>query len=128
MISGMLDAGLAYAARGGPVFPCLPLDKRPLVAADRDDAGKPIKGTGGLKTASTDPDQLRAWWGQWPNAMIGVAMGGNGLFVLDFDPRTDDATGEEWTLDRLKGELEEQIGGVLPVSLAVRTPSGGVHA
>lgn len=126
-MGAMLDAALAYAARGWPVFPCSPRDKRPLVAADRDHAGKSIKGTGGLKKASTDTDQLRIWWSQWPDAMIGVAMGGNGLFVLDFDPRIDDATGEEWTLDRLKGELEEQIGGALPVSLAVRTPSGGVH-
>ncbi|HEX8556396.1 MAG TPA: bifunctional DNA primase/polymerase, partial [Sphingomonas sp.] len=126
-MSDTLDAALAYAARGWPVFPCSPQDKRPLVAADRDDAGKPIKGTGGLKKATKDPDQVRAWWGKWPKAMIGVAMGGNGLFVLDFDPRTDDATGEEWTLDRLKSELEGQVGVPLPVSLAVRTPSGGVH-
>lgn len=35
--------------------------------------------------------------------------------------------GEEWTLDRLKAELEAQMGCALPPSLAVRTPSGGVH-
>ncbi len=125
--NSLLQAALAYAARGWPVFPCSPRDKRPLVPADKDAAGKPIKGTGGLKKASIDPDQITAWWMRWPRAMIGVAMGGNGLFVLDFDPRTDADTGEEWTLDRLKGELQDQIGTALPASLAVRTPSGGIH-
>lgn len=123
----MLEAALAYALKGWAVFPCSPRNKQPLVAADRDADGKPIKGTGGVKKASTDPEQIRAWWAKTPDAMIGVAMGLNGLFALDFDPRTDEATGEEWTLDRLKRELEEQVGGALPASLAVRTPSGGVH-
>lgn len=126
-VNSLLRAALDYAERGWPVFPCSPRDKRPLVPADKDAAGKSIKGTGGLKKASTDADQITAWWMRWPNAMIGVAMGGNGLFVLDFDPRVDADTGEEWTLDRLKGELQEQIGAALPASLAVRTPSGGVH-
>jgi putative DNA primase/helicase len=126
-VNSLLRAALDYAERGWPVFPCSPRDKRPLVPADKDAAGKSIKGTGGLKKASTDADQITAWWMRWPNAMIGVAMGGNGLFVLDFDPRVDADTGEEWTLDRLKGELQSQIGAALPASLAVRTPSGGVH-
>ncbi len=126
-VNSLLRAALDYAERGWPVFPCSPRDKRPLVPTDKDAAGKSIKGTGGLKKASTVADQITAWWMRWPNAMIGVAMGGNGLFVLDFDPRVDADTGGEWTLDRLKGELQEQIGATLPASLAVRTPSGGVH-
>nr|WP_276588912.1 MULTISPECIES: phage/plasmid primase, P4 family [unclassified Sphingomonas] len=123
----MLEAALDYAARGWSVFPCSPVHKRPLVAADKDAAGKPVKGTGGVCKATTNPDQVRAWWSKWPSAMIGIAMGSNRLFALDFDPRVDPDTGEEWTLERLKGELEAQIGGPLPASLAVRTPSGGVH-
>ncbi|MEH3045515.1 phage/plasmid primase, P4 family [Sphingomonas adhaesiva] len=125
--SEMLHAALEYARRGWPVFPCNARDKTPLVKADRDAAGKPIKGTGGVKQATTDVEKVAAWWRRWPSAMIGVAMGENGLFALDFDPRTDEATGEEWTLERLKAELETQIGASLPASLAVRTPSGGVH-
>lgn len=126
-MSAMLDAALAYAAKGWPVLPCSPTHKRPMLAADKDENGKAIKGSGGVRKASTDGDQIRAWWKRWPDAMIGIAMGDNGLFALDFDPRTDDATGEVWTLERLKTELEEQIGCPLPVSLAVRTPSDGVH-
>lgn len=127
MANDTLSVALAYAARGWPVFPCSPRNKAPLLPADKDAAGKRIPGSGGCRKATLDPSQIRAWWSKWPSAMIGVAMGGNGLFVLDFDPRIDAETGEEWTLDRLKAELEEQIGGALPASLAVRTPSGGVH-
>ena len=67
--------------------------------------------------------------------MIGVAVRRAGMLVVDFDPRriehldpdTGDVTIEECTLDQLKAELEDMIGCALPVSLAVRTPSGGVH-
>jgi putative DNA primase/helicase len=49
------------------------------------------------------------------------------LLCLDFDPRTDPETGEVWTLERLKRETEEQLGCKLPESMAVLTPSDGVH-
>lgn len=124
----LLEAALGYAARGWPVFPCNPENKQPLLAADKDPVTrKPIRGTGGVSKASTAPEQIRIWWKRWPLAMIGLATGHARLFVVDFDPRTDEATGEVWTLERLKGETEEQIGCPLPATLAVRTPSDGVH-
>jgi putative DNA primase/helicase len=138
--SELLAAALAYAARGWPVFPCNPKNKQPLLAAKKDAANKPIKGTGGVSAASTDPDQVTAWWKKWPQALIGLACGhptkgtetlaqpaGLCLFVLDFDPRADLDTGEVWTLERLKRETEEQLGCALPVSMAALTPSDGVH-
>lgn len=126
-LPSQLEAALHFARRGWPVFPCSPANKRPLVPRDKDGAGKPIKGTGGLAKATTDEEQIRAWWRKWPKAMIGVAVGRAGLIVIDFDPRIDAETGEEWTLEQLKAELEEMMGCALPASLAVRTPSGGVH-
>lgn len=123
-----LAAALDFAARGWPVFPCSPENKRPLLARDVDPAtGKPIKGSGGVSKASVEPDQIRSWWAKWPRALVGVATGHHRLFVLDFDPRTDEATGEVFTLDRLKGELEAQMGCALPPSLTSITQSGGVH-
>lgn len=137
LLPPLTEAALGYARRGWPVFPCNPKNKQPLLAADKDRVtGKPIKGTGGVSKATCDEEQVKAWWKRWPNAMIGLAMGHNGLFALDFDPRTEDvideATGEvletkEWTLEQLKAETEAQIGCELPVTLAARTPSGGVH-
>ena len=137
MGEALMEAALAYAARGWAVCPCDPrpkergrpdASKRPLLPKDVDADGKPIRGSGGLKKASTVPALIRGWWGRWPDAMIGLPMGGQtGAFVLDFDPRTDAETGEEWTLERLKAEVEAQIGCALPPSVAARTPSGGVH-
>ncbi|MCA3571923.1 phage/plasmid primase, P4 family, partial [Bradyrhizobium sp.] len=60
-------------------------------------------------------------------AAIGAPQGVNGLFVLDFDPRIDPETGEVFTLERLKADLEAQMGEPLPISAASITPSGGVH-
>jgi len=85
----LLEAALDYARRGWPVFPCSPKTKRPLLPMDKDADNKPIKGSGGVKKASTDLEQIRAWWNQWPRAMIGVAVGEADLLVVDFDPRTD---------------------------------------
>lgn len=136
----LLTAALGYAARGWPVFPCNPKNKQPLLAAKKDGDNKPIRGTGGVSAASTDPEQITAWWKRWPQALIGLATGhptkgtergpdhpGLRLFVLDFDPREDPETGEVWTLERLKRETEEQLGCALPISLSILTPSDGVH-
>ena len=122
----MCQAALAYARRGWVVFPCSNETKRPLLPRETDAAGKPIKGTGGLTKATTDEAQILAWWKRWPNAMIGLPAGAE-WFVLDFDPRTDTDTGEVWTLDRLKRQLEEQMGCALPRSLTGMTQSDGVH-
>jgi putative DNA primase/helicase len=124
----MLEAALAFAARGWPVFPCNMTNKQPLLAAAKDPkTGAKIKGTGGVSRASLHGQEIRTWWKRWPMAMVGLATGHERLFVVDFDPRHDAETGEEWTLERLKAELEAQIGCALPATLAARTPSGGVH-
>lgn len=103
---------------------------------DKDANNKPIKGSGGVKKASTDLEEIRAWWKQWPRAMIGVAVGEAGLLVVDFDPRTDTvtdgATGEiiseeVWTLERLKSALADKIGVALPDTLVGITRSEGEH-
>jgi putative DNA primase/helicase len=132
--SPLLDAALGYAARGWPVFPCNPKNKQPLNAAQKDGEGKPIRGTGGVSAASTDPNEIRVWWMKWPKALVGLATGhptldagGKRMFVLDFDPREDKDTGEVWTLDRLKRETEQQLGCALPPSLTALSPSDGAH-
>ncbi|UAK24361.1 phage/plasmid primase, P4 family [Sphingomonas nostoxanthinifaciens] len=127
--SPMCSAALRYARRGWRVFPCRERDdsyvngKGVLVLLK---AKAPYIGTG-VKGATTDERQIREWWKKWPKAMIGFAVGDDGLFVVDFDPRHDAETGEEFTLEALKDELELRVGAAVPASLAVRTPSSGVH-
>lgn len=68
----LLAAALRYTQRWGwSVFPC---------------RGKVPLTPNGFKDASRDPRQLRRWWTLWPDANIGVPTG-NGLVVLDVDPR-----------------------------------------
>ena len=71
--SDALDAALEYGRKGLPVFPCSPLDKKPLTPH-------------GFKDAATDEAQIRAWWGKWPNAMIAAPTGpASGVWALDPD-------------------------------------------
>ena len=43
----------------------------------------------GLRNATTDLDQVRDWWGQYPEANIGMPTGAwSGVVVLDVDPET----------------------------------------
>jgi hypothetical protein len=105
----MCDLALEYATkRNWPVFPCNPADKKPLTA-------------NGFKAASINPGQIRAWWQQHPNAMIGVPTGkASGFWVLDIDvkPKKDGSA----SLARL-----ESVNGALPPTLSGATPSQGVH-
>jgi hypothetical protein len=129
-----LDAALAYARAGWPVFPCNPTPdppgtpaakkkgKKPLVAgADKDEYGNKIPKTGGLWRATTDEKQIREWWGRRPKALIGVPTGERiGLFVLDIDPRGEDSC--QQVLQRLIDAV-----GALPSGPISITQSGGWH-
>lgn len=103
-----LCAALSYAARGWPVFPCQPEDKSPFTP-------------NGHKNATTEEEQIIAWWSRWPNAMIGLRTGvASGIWVLDIDNKRD-ADGDA-ALSRL-----EATHGKLPDTYSVDTPSGGRH-
>lgn len=70
----LLDAALLYAGWGWPVFPLRPGLKVPAT-------------TNGFKDASTDLDQIRAWWDATPKANIGLPTGGS-FDVIDIDAPT----------------------------------------
>ncbi|WP_161633924.1 phage/plasmid primase, P4 family [Sphingobium sp. C100] len=129
ILSPLGQAALSYARRGWPVFPCRERDFD-LTKGNGETITLKAKapyGGSGVKDATRDEEVIKAWWRRWPDAMIGLAMGHNGLFALDFDPRTDDETGEVFTLETLKAALVEQMGCDLPRSLTAMTQSDGVH-
>jgi hypothetical protein len=72
-MTALLDAALSYAAREWRVHPLRDRAKEPRIKAWPE-------------RATTDPETIRGWWEQWPEANIGIATGG-GLAVLDIDPR-----------------------------------------
>lgn len=73
----------------------------------------------GLRDATTNPEQIRSWWGRWPWANVGIATGADsGLIVIDVDPRS----GGDESLARL-----QSLMGSLPATLIVSTGGGGRH-
>jgi hypothetical protein len=98
----IVNAALALAEHGRPVFPCGG-DKRPVTRH-------------GFKDASTDPAIIRAMFSIPGSELIGVPTGeASGLDVLDVDPRHG---GNEWlAAHRYR----------LPITRTHATRSGGLH-
>lgn len=126
--SALMTAALGYARAGWRVFPCRRKDKSPWPGKDVDPAtGEKIPNSGGLRKASTDPEQIRAWWTKWPDAMIGAVTGpGMNAFVVDPDAYVD-AEGEVHDRGAQLQALEQLLGVPLPETPMVITPGGGCH-
>nr|WP_255525520.1 bifunctional DNA primase/polymerase [Mycolicibacterium sp. BK634] len=75
-IPSLGGVALWYASQGWPVFLLAPNGKQPLIAK-RD-------GGNGLHDATTDLDQVREWWGQYPEANVGLPTGIK-FDVIDID-------------------------------------------
>lgn len=119
-----LEAALAYARRGWPVFPCHSVrDGRCSCGqADCDRIGKHPRTRNGRDDATIDTGIIHRWWERCPDANVGIATGrlpdGRYLFVLDVDPRH----GGDETL----GALESKHGA-LSLSPRALTGGGGQH-
>lgn len=97
----LFDAALRYADLGYRVFPCAPSAKTPLTEH-------------GFHDATTDFDQIDAWWQRWPQANIGLPT--EGLVVIDVD-----GSDNPWLANRPDRTMELACA---PISL---TPGGGRH-
>jgi len=127
----LLDAALAYATKGWPVYPAREVSETVEAFAQRiknlPDAEKKRKFQHKAKSpyfndwwnrASTGPDAIREWWTRWPHAMIGLATGPRpGVFVLDSDKPDGEKT---------VAALAEKYGP-LPETLTIRSGKGGTH-
>lgn len=110
-LSALGTAALDYAARGLAVFPLAENSKVPCIVE-------------GFKRATTDIDQIKAWWEYRPNCNIGIATGGmsGGLVVIDCD--YDEMRGEDGMIAVRSHEVSE---GDFPEGACVSTPRGGEH-
>jgi len=85
------DYALRYAALGWPVFPVYEMKEDGGCSCGKPDCSNPGKHprtAKGFENATTDAEQIRKWWGAWPNANIGVATGErSGIWVLDVDKK-----------------------------------------
>ena len=109
MTDDTLRQALAYAARGWPVFPCQPGQKIPAT-------------THGYRDATTDPDQITAWFARRPDYNLAIATGAPGPDVLDVDQHGPAGNGFA-ALVRLRARRAADGAAAY-----VRTPSGGLHA
>jgi hypothetical protein len=124
-MSALLDAALAYAARGIPVFPVhwprpapggvtLACSCRRGSACDRP-AKHPLV-RHGVNEATIDPAQLGRWWRRWPHANLGLATG------IVFDALDVDGPAGLAALRRLARAANLRLSGPL-----VATGGGGWH-
>lgn len=96
----LLNAALWYASQGIAVFPCVPGGKRPATKH-------------GFKDASTDADQIRAWWKVNTAYNIGLPTGQR-FDVVDLD-------GPEGLI--AYGNMLDSGQAIAPVAVAL-TPRG----
>ena len=127
MTRRMERAAQKYAALGWAVLPVQPGKKTPLLKGWQD-------------AATCDPDQIRGWWAENPDANVGVATGpASGVFILDIDGSEGEAS--LFALEAEHGPLPElypqQFTGsgegwqaifVLPEGRAIKNSAGKLGA
>lgn len=107
--NGQLELSIKCAAAGIPVFPVNPRTKRPLTLH-------------GHLEATTDTDQIRAWWVRWPDALVATPTGQRtGLWVFDVDGELG-----RKSLCALLARLGLEQPADL-TSVMAETPGGGLH-
>ena len=109
MTDHTLHQALAYARRGWPVFPCLPGQKIPAT-------------THGYKDATTDEQQITAWFGHAQQWNLAIATGTPGPDVLDIDQHGQAGNGYPGFARLRRAGLVNGAGAY------VRTPTSGMHA
>jgi hypothetical protein len=102
-----LEAALTYASWGWPVFPLVALRKNPATPD-------------GFYNATTDTDQIKAWWAKDPNYNIGIPTGEvSGIVVFDIDPRN--GGDDSWPI------FQRELGNVPDDAMCQLTAGGGEH-
>ena len=125
----LLDAAIAYAARGWYVVPlhsigpdgrctCAAPDSDRVCDAETPAPGKHPRTPRGEHDATIDEPTIRKWWTRWPDSNVGIVLEPSGLVVLDVDVGKG----------KRGAESLAAIDAALPPTLTARTGSGGLHA
>jgi hypothetical protein len=123
-VNPLLDAALAYAARGISVVPMHQPTPTGCSCGDGPACKSPGKHTRiawkAYQGRRATAEEIRAWWGRWPDANVGIVTGIiSGLCVVDIDYRN----GGFETLVEL-----DYHGGIMPNdNPVVVTGSEGLH-
>ncbi|MFO7958100.1 MAG: bifunctional DNA primase/polymerase [Candidatus Brocadiia bacterium] len=118
----MINAALEYARRGWPVLPLHSVNGEARCTCGRQDCpspGKHPRTAHGVKDATTDEKEIRAWWSEWPGANIGVPTGAGTFVSLDLDRKDDGTDG---------AEVVKALHGWEPEGPLQRTGGGGLQA
>jgi hypothetical protein len=120
-LNTLLQAALAYATKHRlKVFPAPPGEKKSYYSKEYADDGA-------RWGATNNPNLLKKYWRENPEANIGLPTGAeNGFFVVEVDTKEGHATltvdGQQ-SLDKLIADN----GGEWPQTRTVRSPSGSRH-
>lgn len=109
------DAALFYAELGWAVIPLHSIrDGRCTCGRSTcHSPGKHPRTAHGVHDATTDLDQIAAWWMEWPDANVGIVLGRvSGLVVIDVDERAGGLT------------ALADLAGLIPETLSARTGAG----
>jgi hypothetical protein len=107
-VEKVLDLAKKY-----PVFPCRRND-------EKDQEGRTLRAKSpltknGFKDATQDESQIRRWWAERPDALVGVPTGSKtGLAVIDFDHRSATGAAQDWLVENqqaLTSTRVHQTGG-----------------
>jgi hypothetical protein len=117
----LIQAAVGYAEAGLPVFPIRwPINGQ--CSCNRPQCSSPAKHPlteHGFEDATTDPEQIKLWWRQWPQAGIGLPTGtATGFLVVDVDPRN----GGTASFDEVVTDF-----GPFPETAVQRSGGGGQH-
>lgn len=124
--AGNVHVALKFAAAGIAVFPC-------WEAAGFDARGNPKKAKEpytlhGFKDATINEFQVRQWWKEHPYAIVGIACGAAGLFVVDCDVKNKNADGDPINGINSYIEIAKKLGIEPTHTATISTPSGGLHS
>lgn len=119
----LAEGAIWYASQGWKILPCYGIVGGKCTCnephSEPKDMGKHPKLPRWNTDASSDPEQVRIWWEEDPNANIGVYCKGSGFLVIDVDPRSGGPAAFE--------KFEELIDGALPPTVEAVTGSYNIN-